>query len=268
MSDPSISVVRRRGFTVVYNDLLPDDGSLSARAWGLFVYLVGRPDGWDCRVSHLRTQFKEGRDAIYAALNELVTAGLMTKEDYVEGGLRRTRFAVDVDETRPTRSAPVPGNPDPGNQDPGNPEPGDQDPGNPDPEKAGQVSNDPPSTEGAKTTPRSARGDAATRTRGTRLPDDWWPSTELQDWYRQQPYATLLDPREVTEEFRRYWWAKAGQNATKISWDMTWQNWMSREGRNAGRPGGRTPTNVHHATDDPARAERIAAWDTPTGPRT
>lgn len=140
MSD--IRVTRRRGYTVVYNDLLPSDGSLSARAWGVYVYLVGRPDGWECRTGHLRNVFKEGRDALYTALGELTEAGLMQKETYIADGLQRTRYVLDPDaETSPG----------PDSQEPGNPEPGTPDSGDPHPENPGQVSKEGSSTDVATT---------------------------------------------------------------------------------------------------------------------
>lgn len=56
------------------------DGVLSARAWGLYVYLLSRPDGWIIRVPHLQSVFTEGREAIYTALNEIHDADLMHYE--------------------------------------------------------------------------------------------------------------------------------------------------------------------------------------------
>ena len=148
MSDAGIKVSRKRGFTIVYNDMLPEGAQISARAWGLYVYLLSRPDGWECRVSHLRTVFKEGRDAIYAALKELTTVGLMGMETYSEGGLKRSRYTLDGDVQIPPR---------PGNPDPENPHAG-----NPDPEKAGQVSKDRTTTEGTSddSLRSSSRGDS------------------------------------------------------------------------------------------------------------
>lgn len=144
--DAGIKVSRRRGYTLIYNDLLPDDGSLSARAWGIYVYLAGRPDGWETRAGHLSKVFKEGRDAIYTALRELVDAGLMAKEPYDDKGLRRIRYVLDVDEARPG-----PAFPDTDSQDPGNPDAGTPDTEEPDAENPGGVTTDGTSTEVAST---------------------------------------------------------------------------------------------------------------------
>jgi hypothetical protein len=35
-----------------------------------------------------------------------------------------------------------------------------------------------------------------------------------------------LKPYEVWEDFRDYWKAKTGQNATKLDWQATWQTWV------------------------------------------
>lgn len=97
----TIRVGKRRSYTVVYNDLLPQDGTLSARAWGIFVYLIGRPEGWETSSLHLAKVFKEGRDAIRTSLHELVAAGLMVEETQKIGNLPVKRFAIP-DESQET----------------------------------------------------------------------------------------------------------------------------------------------------------------------
>ena len=132
---PGIHVRKKRTYTVVYDDLFVE--GMSARAWGVYTYLLTRPDGWECRVGHLKTQFREGRDALYTAVNELAMLGLMTKEPYrdVETGLTRWHFVLDADRVenpRHRRSTP-----DTDSQDAGNPDTAD-----PDTEKPGQVITD------------------------------------------------------------------------------------------------------------------------------
>lgn len=131
-----IKVRKQRGYTVVYNDMLPA-GQITARAWGIYVYLLSRPDGWETRVSHLQTVFSEGRDAIYTALRSLADLGLMTREEFIDNGLRRTRYVIDADQAETPGQAP-----DTDSQDTGNPEPG-----TPEPEKPGQVSKEVTTTE-------------------------------------------------------------------------------------------------------------------------
>jgi hypothetical protein len=83
------------GFTVFRNAHRPKGGSLSFRAFGLWVFLRSMPDDWEVRTSHLTKQGREGRDAIYTALNELVAAGYAFKETYrTDGNLRRVRYVI------------------------------------------------------------------------------------------------------------------------------------------------------------------------------
>lgn len=121
MSDASIRIPDTlRGYTVIPNGLLPtgEDRSISARSWGIYVYLLSRPPGWECRVRHLQNVFTEGRDALYTALRELVDTGLMVKETYLDKGMPRQRYALSdspdadsQDPGRPDAGSPVPGNP-------------------------------------------------------------------------------------------------------------------------------------------------------------
>jgi hypothetical protein len=87
--------VKKRTYAIVWDDLF--EPGMSARAWGVFCYLLSQPDGWEARAYHLQSVFKEGRDALYAVLSELVDLGLMTKETYYDGNLRRQRFLLDED---------------------------------------------------------------------------------------------------------------------------------------------------------------------------
>lgn len=69
--------------------------AISARSWGIYVYLLSQPPGTKVSVKHLYKVFKEGRDAIYTALHNLHDAGLMELESYLlDGRLMRRRFAV------------------------------------------------------------------------------------------------------------------------------------------------------------------------------
>jgi hypothetical protein len=202
---PGIVVRRRRGYTVVYNDLLPAEGEISARAWGIFVYLLGRPDGWTCRASHLATVFKEGRDAVYTALRELAAVDLMEREPYYEGNLRRTRYALNADGKGGTdakrddaggQQTPR-SSPDTDSQEPENPtlpgtdsqEPGSQEPDAPDAENPGGVSTEVATTEVATTEeqpPLRAAAPAAAKSpeqEADAVAEWWWEA---------------LDPKPVT----------------------------------------------------------------------
>ena len=61
--------------------------------------------------------------------------------------------------------------------------------------------------------------------RGSRLPSDWEPSEA------DIAYAVDLglDAKRVAENFRGFWLAKAGANARKVDWPLTWQVWCRRD---------------------------------------
>lgn len=65
------------------------------------------------------------------------------------------------------------------------------------------------------------------RPRGTRLPPDWTPDDELFDWaVAERPD---LDMRKTIEMFRNYWHAKPGRDGVKLSWPLTFRNWVSSQ---------------------------------------
>lgn len=276
-----ITVNRRRGYTIVYNDLLPEDGVISARAWGLYVYLLGRPDGWQCRAGHLATVFKEGRDAIYTALKELVAVGLMSKEDYIEDGLRRVRYSVDADAvpTQTRRSAPETDSQDPGSQDPGEPDAGGQDPGSPAPEKPGEVSKEAPSTEVATT--EEATPDESGERRDLNAGRD--DVDRLCDHLSQR-----LTERQVRHSVTKGWRDSARlmldtdgrteqQVHNMIEWAHRSEFWHSvihsmpklrdkyDQMREQALRDTNRPANFHDASASPGHAQRAAAFDRTTG---
>ena len=77
---------------------------------------------------------------------------------------------------------------------------------------------------------------------GTRLAEDWRPDAEA----RLFATALGLDAEATAADFRRYWCARAGAGARKMSWSLTWQSWCTREAREraerrGGRPDPRAP---------------------------
>jgi hypothetical protein len=78
----------------------------------------------------------------------------------------------------------------------------------------------------------SLRSGSAPAKRGTRLPDDWAPSSD--DW--REATGKLGHQGSVFElsKFRDHWKAQPGQRGVKLDWNATFRNWI----RNA-----RVPTN-------------------------
>ena len=67
-------------FTVISNATIRDN-SLSLKARGLHHYLLSLPKSWEVNIRHLANEFeKDGRSAIASALEELIQAGYVTKE--------------------------------------------------------------------------------------------------------------------------------------------------------------------------------------------
>ena len=60
--------------------------------------------------------------------------------------------------------------------------------------------------------------------RGSRLAQDWFLSKSMGEWATQE--RPDLDVRQVAEQFKDYWVAKAGQKGVKLDWDATWRNWV------------------------------------------
>lgn len=78
-------------------------------------------------------------------------------------------------------------------------------------------------------TPES--GTAHQRSRGTRIKADWAPTVEDMSWAAEKfPEVNAADE---TEPFRNHFLAKAGRDAIKVDWSLTWRNWI-RNSRNFG----------------------------------
>lgn len=65
------------------------------------------------------------------------------------------------------------------------------------------------------------------RSRGTRLPDDWAPDSDLATWTLDAGLDRATARYEL-EKFRDHWHAAAGQRGVKRSWDATWRNWVRK----------------------------------------
>lgn len=63
--------------------------------------------------------------------------------------------------------------------------------------------------------------------RGSRLPKDWLPNDEEILFCKQE--RPDLNWRDVANQFRDYWIAKAGKDGAKTDWPATWRNWVRRQ---------------------------------------
>jgi hypothetical protein len=80
--DRSTQIIRvkehTKHFTIILNEVLQTD-EMSARAKGLYAYLISLPDDWKIYKTELTRHFTEGRDALDSAFKELERAGYIEK---------------------------------------------------------------------------------------------------------------------------------------------------------------------------------------------
>ncbi len=69
-----------RCYTVMNNTCLQDP-NMSMKAKGLYAYLMSLPEDWVLHQTELKRHFKDGRDSIRTAINELIQNGYVTKVD-------------------------------------------------------------------------------------------------------------------------------------------------------------------------------------------
>lgn len=72
-------------FTQISNIII-NDQNLSYKAKGIFLYLWSKPDNWMVRVNDISNNGKEGRSAIYSALQELEDFNYLKRERYYQDG--------------------------------------------------------------------------------------------------------------------------------------------------------------------------------------
>ena len=116
-----------------------------------------------------------------------------------------------------------------------------------------------PEPEPEPTSPSLRSGDGGAAKRGTRLADDWAPSDADLAFCRER--RPDLDPASVALQFRNYWTAKAGKDATKLDWGRTWQNWVLGQKTAGPAPrAGAPPIETFRERDQRQAAERVAAF--------
>lgn len=67
--------------------------------------------------------------------------------------------------------------------------------------------------------------------RGTRLPQDWNYSADVDAWLSERWPEFASDDAPVErelEKFRNYWTAQPGAKGRKADWDATFRNWLMR----------------------------------------
>src|SRR6056297_1020054 len=74
-----IRTKKDRNYSVIYNEVARRS-DISARAKGLYFYIMTLPDDWQIYKTEIYTHFTEGREAMNKAFKELEDAGYITKK--------------------------------------------------------------------------------------------------------------------------------------------------------------------------------------------
>ena len=126
MNETIIKIANKtENFTIVSNEV-PRDNTLSARAKGIYFYLMTLPANWVIHKEEIYTHFTEGRDALDTAWGELVKAGYIKKDTIREAGKIVSNTWIVYESSRvtekPNQGKPVTGKPSDGKPVTGNPQ--------------------------------------------------------------------------------------------------------------------------------------------------
>lgn len=100
--------VKNTNYVCIHKGFL-EDKDLTFRAKGLMTYCLSRIDNWEFHISHLQEVSKEGRDAVYSAIKELINKGYIVREIHREKGkFEKGKYLI----YETPQLKPVTGNPD------------------------------------------------------------------------------------------------------------------------------------------------------------
>lgn len=80
----NIITVEGGNFSIMPNELL-NDSQISLTAKGLYIFMRGKPAGWNFTIRSMAKQLKEGETALKSAMKELKTHGWMTYSKHSDG---------------------------------------------------------------------------------------------------------------------------------------------------------------------------------------
>jgi len=93
--------------------------------------------------------------------------------------------------------------------------------------------------------------------RGSRLANNWVLPEEWKAWADKE--RPDLDAKQVFEQFRDYWCAKAGKDAIKLDWQATWRNWVRNQKSPKQNPADIIKLTVPPSNEPDAALEKIKA---------
>lgn len=79
MSQTMIRVEKKTNYVILNKEAL-ENANLSWKAKGLLAYLLSLPDNWQIYIDELQSHSKDGRDSTIAAMNELINANYINRE--------------------------------------------------------------------------------------------------------------------------------------------------------------------------------------------
>lgn len=221
-------------FTIISNAWIRDE-TLSWAARGLLAWMASHAVGFAYTEATIIEAGPLSRDGVRTLIRELEAAGYLERErEYFPGG----GSAVDYILTDPSVAndgEPV-RRPDLVERDVSAGEPGDGEPAAPSSSLEDQKKNKIPS--GSTRAPRSAAG--------TRIAEDFEPTTEMRAWFAAEQLGQVIDGRTEHAKFVDYWLGVPGAKGRKLDWAATWRVWMrSAADRAPRRPGSSlaTPTS-------------------------
>lgn len=97
------------------------DSTISYKAKGILGYLLSKPDDWKVREKDIVNHGTDGRDSVRAALQELIKARYIVREQAREGGKFAENMYIVSETPLPDTNPPQTGFPSPVNPSPGNP---------------------------------------------------------------------------------------------------------------------------------------------------
>ena len=88
-----IRIKHQKDYVVIHKEAL-ENPKLSFKAKGLWAYCMSRPDDWKFHVNHLASVSKDGEDAIYSAIKELIDEGYCEKKQGHNGRFETVEYVI------------------------------------------------------------------------------------------------------------------------------------------------------------------------------
>jgi hypothetical protein len=110
--------------------------------------------------------------------------------------------------------------------------------------------------DGGETPPTDPPSKTESKSRGSRLPEDWELPDEYFDWAHDEAGLTPEAIRAIAAKFYDYWISVPGAKGRKSNWLATWRNWIRRELENSNGQRGRQSTGGLSAAERVERANR------------